>query len=89
MPDTICLEERLPPWAAAVLINRSHTFTDLFLPIKQMEKRIFDAIDGHRSIRNIVEQMASSSPQLELVRTFFERLWWHDQVVFATSQKTG
>jgi hypothetical protein len=54
-----------------------------------MEKRIFDAIDGHRSIRNIVEQMASSSPQFELVRTFFERLWWHDQVVFATSQKTG
>jgi SAM-dependent methyltransferase len=89
MPDTICLEDRLPSGTAAVLINRTHTFTDLFLPIKQMEKRIFDAIDGHRSIRNIVEQMASSSPQLELVRTFFERLWWHDQVVFATSQKTG
>ena len=33
VPDTITVHERLPPGAAAVLINRHHTYTDLYLPI--------------------------------------------------------
>ena len=32
-PDTISVQERLPAGTAAVLINRSHTFTDLTLPL--------------------------------------------------------
>ena len=34
LPDTICVQERLPPGAAAVLINQTHTDTDLFLPVE-------------------------------------------------------
>jgi SAM-dependent methyltransferase len=89
MSDTISLQNRLPPGAAIVLINQTHTYRDLFLPIGSVEKRLFDAIDGDRSIGEIVERTMPSSPgtsNIELARTFFERLWWHDQVVFDGSQ---
>jgi hypothetical protein len=88
MADTICVEERLPPGAAAVLINQTHTYRDLFMPISATEKRWFDAMDGNRRIGDIVAGSLPSSPQesqLEAVRNFFERLWWYDQVVFDTS----
>ena len=87
MSDTICVQERLPPGAAAVLINQTHTYRDLFMPISATEKRWFDAIDGTCRIGDIVDRMLPSSQkstQLDGARTFFERLWWHDQVVFDT-----
>ena len=90
MSDTISVQERLPPGAAAVLINQTHTYRDLFLPIGSTEKRLFDAIDGVRSIADIMERTLSSSPRttnLEMARTFFERLWWHDQVVLDASEQ--
>jgi SAM-dependent methyltransferase len=91
MLDTISVQDRLPPGAAAVLINQTHTYRDLFLPIGSADKRLFDAIDGVRSIGDIVEKTASSSyrtTDLDMARTFFERLWWHDQVVFDASQQS-
>ena len=51
MSDTLCLQERLPAGAAAVLINQTHTYRDLFLPIDATEKRLFDAINGDRRRR--------------------------------------
>ncbi len=92
MPDTICIQEQLPPGAAAVLINQTHTYRDLFMPIDSTEKCLFDAIDGNRSIGDIVERTFSSSqkkPQLGIARTFFERLWCYDQVVFDASRQLG
>jgi SAM-dependent methyltransferase len=88
MPETISVQERLPAGAAAVLINQSHTYRDLFLPIGPAEKQLFDAIDGHRNIQEIAEATLSQSKRsadLEITRAFFERLWWHDQVVFDAS----
>jgi len=90
MSDTICVQDRLPPGAAAVLINQTHTYRDLFLPIGSTEKRLFDAIDGIRSIGDIGESTLSSShptTNLDMARTFFELLWWHDQLVFDVSQE--
>ena len=81
VPDTIAVQERLPPGAAAVLINRAHTDTDIYLPIDAREKRLVDAIDGERSIGEI----AGDTPR-DVCRALFERLWWHDQVVFDESQ---
>jgi len=92
MSDTICVQDRLPPGAAAVLINQTHTYRDLFWPIGSLEKQLFDAIDGVRGIGEIVERTLSSSPRtrnLNVARTFFERLWWHDQVVFDASRQRG
>jgi SAM-dependent methyltransferase len=86
MPGTICVQERLPPGATAVLINQNHTDTDLFTPIDLSEKRLFDAIDGDRCIGDIVENALSSSEhktRLAIAHAFFERLWWYDQVVFS------
>jgi SAM-dependent methyltransferase len=92
LPETICVQERLPPGAAGVLINQAHTYRDLYLPISAAEKRLFDAIDGNRSIGDIVERELQSSPKVsfDVARVFFERLWCYDQVVFdaSTSHET-
>jgi SAM-dependent methyltransferase len=79
--DTITVRERLPAGTAAVLINRKHSDTDLVLPLRQREKRWFDAIDGRRRLGEIVPAQADHSAG----RAFFEQLWWHDQVVFDAS----
>jgi SAM-dependent methyltransferase len=82
IPDTICVRDRLPPGAAAVLINPTHTYTDLVLPINALELLMFEAIDGARCIGDIVDD--------EKGRQFFERLWHHDQIVVdATSSRRG
>jgi len=89
MSDTICVQERLPAGAAAVLINQTHTYKDLFFPIGPAEKQLFDAIDGVRNIGNILEItkfVSNRTANFEHARTFFERLWWQDQVVFDASQ---
>jgi SAM-dependent methyltransferase len=82
LPDTIAVRERLPPGAAAVLINRAHTYTDIYLPVDAEEKRLFDAIDGKHTIGEI----ARAPGRLDLARGLFERLWRHDQVVFDASR---
>lgn len=86
LPWTTCIQERLPPGAAGVLLNQTHLFNDLFLIIDPQEKQMFDAIDGHRSIAEIVDGMKDSAPR---ARNFFEKLWRYDQVVFDTSQARG
>lgn len=79
-PDTIAVEERLPAGAAAVLINRSHTYTDLYLPIDRRQKRLLDAVDGQRTIGDLARG------QLAEAGAFFERLYRWDQVVFDASK---
>ena len=89
LPDTICVQERLPRGAAGVLINRTHAYRDLIMPVDSTEKRLFDAIDGSCSIGGIVERTlpsAQTKSQLDMARTFFEKLWWYDQVVFDASR---
>jgi len=89
MPDTICVEEQLPPGAAAVLINRGHTYKDLLMPIDSTEKDLLDAIDGNNSTGDIMEKRLPAShkkSQLDIARGFFERLWLYDEVVFDGSQ---
>ena len=82
VPDTICVQERLPPGAATVLINRTHTYTDIYLPIDAQQKKMFDAIDGEQTIGEIAVEQG----QHGTARAFFERLWRYDQVVFDTSR---
>jgi len=86
VPDTICIQERQPPGAAAVLINKTHTYKDLLMSVDLTEKRWLDAVDGNSHIGDIVgDRLLPSSqriPQIDRARAFFERLWWYDQVVF-------
>jgi hypothetical protein len=71
----------LPSGAAAVLINRTHTYTDMYLPIDARQKEMFDAIDGARTLGWI----AGRQGQRDSARSFFEQLWWYDQAVFDAS----
>ena len=58
------------------------------MTIDAAEKRMFDAIDGDRTIDDISETTLPSSRQQRQLdaRNFFERLWWYDQVVFDASR---
>jgi len=80
-PHTVAIRERLPPGAAAVLINGGHPHTDIFLAIDAREEQLFEAIDGARTIAEIAG--AAGSPSA--AGPFFERLYQHDQVMFDAS----
>jgi hypothetical protein len=87
IPDTVCILDHLPSGAAAVLINRTHAYKDLFLVLSENERRIFDAIDGRSTITEILGKTSSCLDRVShppASRKFFERLWWHDQIVFET-----
>jgi hypothetical protein len=82
LPWTMCVQDRLPPGAAGVLLNQTHLFQDLFLMINAQEKQVYDAIDGRRSIAQIVETVEGSAA---VAREYFQKLWRYDQVIFNTS----
>jgi SAM-dependent methyltransferase len=82
LPDTLVVRDRLPPGAAAVLINRNHSYTDLYLPIDARQERLLAAIDGERTIAEICRERGDRS----LTRAFFQQLWRWDQIVFDTSR---
>jgi SAM-dependent methyltransferase len=81
LPWTICVQEGLPAGVSGILVNKTHVFDDLMLFIDAREKRMFEAIDGNRSISEILDKVKEkrTSP------LFFKKLWWYDQVVFDTS----
>jgi hypothetical protein len=76
--DTISVQERLPAGAAAVLINRTHSYTDLYMPINAHQKRLMESIDGRRTVGELIAKRTA----LDDARNFFEQLWWMDQIVF-------
>lgn len=93
LPETINVRERLPAGAAAALINQSHSDPDLVLFVDATELQMVAAIDGRRSIADIVQRLtgsASASYRLhQQACSLFHRLWWYDQVVFDTSHQDG
>jgi hypothetical protein len=82
LPDTLVVRDRLAKGAAAVLIDRNHSYTDLYPPIDTRRERLLAAIDGERTIEEICRERGDRS----LGRAFFEQLWQWDQVVFNTSR---
>ena len=71
----VAIEERLPAGAAAALINRAHTDTDLVLFADRRQHELFRAVDGARTLADLGEGAAE----------FVERLWRHDLVVVDAS----
>ncbi|HYP37106.1 MAG TPA: hypothetical protein VEQ62_12285, partial [Stellaceae bacterium] len=58
-----------------------HTYPDLALPIDEAQQRVFAAIDGTRSIDEILRDAAGVDDE-EQARGFIEQLWEYDQIVF-------
>ena len=81
LPWTLCVRERLPAGASAVLINRAHAYPDLALAINAAQERVFVAIDGERTVGENLRGAAGTA-DLDQGREFIERLWRYDQVVF-------
>ena len=80
LPWTLCIRDRVPPGFAAVLINPAHTYPDLALPIDAAQERLFAAIDGNRSIDEILRDAAGAGGDVH-ARRFFQQLWEYDQIV--------
>jgi SAM-dependent methyltransferase len=87
LPWTLCIRDRAAPGFVAVLINRAHTYPDLALPIRAAQERVFAAIDGNRSIGEIL-RIGTIAGGDEQARRFIEQLWEYDQIVLdATSSR--
>lgn len=74
VPTAIAVEERLPPGAAAALLNRAHSATDLVMFVDRAELAVFRRIDGVRTIADLGAD-----------QRFVERLHRHDLVVIDAS----
>jgi SAM-dependent methyltransferase len=85
IPWTVCVRERVPPGSVAVLINRAHSFTDLVLTVDAFENRLLDAIDGKRTLAQILSVGAGDRDERRALG-FFQRLWQYDHVVFDASR---
>ncbi len=72
--SAVAIRDRVPD-AAAALLNRAHTDTDLVLLVDERQLASFEQIDGTTRIGELPE------PD----RAFFEQLWWHDLIVVDAS----
>jgi SAM-dependent methyltransferase len=81
LPWTLTVKDRAPRGVAAVLINPSHAYPDLALFIDTAQERLLPAIDGERSVAEIMDS-AGETISAEQGRQFFKRLWEHDLIVF-------
>jgi SAM-dependent methyltransferase len=81
LPWTLIVRERLPSGASAGLVNRAHTYPDLALPINPAQERVFSAIDGKRTVDEVLRGAAGTAKR-DQGREFVERLWHYDQIVF-------
>ena len=86
-PWTQLITDHMPSDAAGALLNRSHTHHDLYLVLDAQERRLVDGVNGSRTVAEIAELARDVEP--ERARTFFEKLWRYDQVVFDTSRANG
>jgi SAM-dependent methyltransferase len=80
LPWTLTIKDRAPAGVAAALINPSHAYPDLALFIDAGQERLFAAIDGERSVGEILQ--SAGGMEEEKGRQFFNRLWEHDLIVF-------
>src|SRR3984957_2177088 len=83
LPWTLTVKDRAPRGVAAVLINPSHTYPDLVLFIDAAQEQVLTAIDGERSIAEILHSAGAAIGD-EAARRFFKQLWEHDLIVFDT-----
>jgi len=77
--ETKYVQKNLPTNAVAVLINQAHCDPDIFLPVNAIERQIVDAINGERTIEEIIHHHSPPGTRglfelLSQARGLFERL---------------
>jgi len=82
LPWTVCDRDGVPAGAVAVLLNQAHKHPDLVLKINAAQLRLFNEIDGRRTLGEIA--LHSGTDEARLLE-FFHRLWQYDQIVFDAS----
>jgi SAM-dependent methyltransferase len=82
LPWTVCVRDHVPDGSAAVLLNRAHKHSDLILAINTAQDRLFNAIDGRRTLGKIIQTSARDETR---ALEFFQQLWRYDQIVFDAS----
>jgi 2-polyprenyl-3-methyl-5-hydroxy-6-metoxy-1,4-benzoquinol methylase len=88
LPWTVCVRENVPPGNVAVLINPAHRYSDLIFPINSFENRMLAAIDGKRTIAEILDFVRGDGNDHRRREgpNRFEMLWQYDQIVFDASR---
>jgi SAM-dependent methyltransferase len=84
LPETVTVRDRLPEGAAAVLINRNHTYNDLYLAIDRAQEQLLTAIDNKKTIAQII-----GNGNKESARTFFQQLYHWDQIVILSVARSA
>jgi 2-polyprenyl-3-methyl-5-hydroxy-6-metoxy-1,4-benzoquinol methylase len=82
LPWTACIRDRAPTGSVAVLLNRAHKHPDLVLPINAAQNRLFNNIDGMRTLGEISQN--TGEDEFHTLQ-FFQQLWSYDQIVFDAS----
>ena len=85
MPTALVVDDpaRLPTGAAAALLNRAHTSSDLVMFVDASELDIFRRIDGVRTVAELGAELGDGAG------SFVERLWRHDLVVVDATGATA
>lgn len=88
LADTIAVTEKVPEGYSAVLINQTHKDTDLVLGVGDFEMGVLSAIDGRRSVDDVLLAAdATDETSRRTALTFIERLWLWDQIVLDQSRR--
>ena len=70
LPWTLTVKDRAPRGVAAVLINPSHTYPDLALFIDAAQERLLTAIDGERSVGEILDSAGETDQRRARAASF-------------------
>ncbi|MCP3902853.1 MAG: class I SAM-dependent methyltransferase [Planctomycetes bacterium] len=77
-------QEGLPPEIAGVLRNTAHLEPDLLVPLTVEQAMLYNAMDGTRTIAEIIAASGVDADPVALAqfaREFFRQLAWSDQVM--------
>lgn len=84
LPWTLSIREGVPPGVSAVVINPTHSYPDLALPIDAARERILMEIDGWRTVEDILRRAKRIGAE-QGVR-FIQQLWEYDQIAFDATE---
>lgn len=85
LPWTLSIREGVPHGFSAVVINPTHSYPDLALPIDATRERILMAIDGRRPVEDILRRAKRGIGEEQGGR-FIQQLWDYDQIAIDATE---